>query len=164
MISNPFKIKEFTGKHMLAVLFLFFGTIITVNLALAYFSVTNWTGLVVKNSYVASQHFNEKLDAAARQKQLGWKSLLVVDSKAVSFTIKDASGKAITGLSVKVKIGHPVADKFDHIQQMAEVTAGTYVSAAPEKPGIWDFDVRAVAADGTRYRQDFRKEIKPENG
>ena len=61
--------KPFTGWHMVVALGLFFGTIITVNLAMAYYANSTWSGLVVKNTYVASQEFNGKV-ADVRRKRL----------------------------------------------------------------------------------------------
>ena len=72
MLKAVFKPAQFTGWHMAGVLCLFFGTIIAVNMVLAVNASTTWTGLVVKNSYVASQHYNETLAAAARQAKRGW--------------------------------------------------------------------------------------------
>ncbi len=62
---------EFTGWHMLAITLLFFGTIIAVNVTLAVYANRSWTGLVVENSYVASQHFNELLAEQRQQAELG---------------------------------------------------------------------------------------------
>ena len=62
MMQNLFARREFTGYHMVAVMTLFFGTIISVNLLMAWYANTSWSGLVVKNSYVASQEFNGKLE------------------------------------------------------------------------------------------------------
>ena len=45
----------FTGWHMLTIMLLFFGTIISVNVTMAWNAVTSWSGLVVQNTYVASQ-------------------------------------------------------------------------------------------------------------
>ena len=53
--------RQFTGKNALAVFVVAFGVIITVNLVLAYSAVKTFPGLEVKNSYVASQEFNERL-------------------------------------------------------------------------------------------------------
>ena len=53
--------RKFTGKHALAVFVGAFGVIIAVNLVLAYNAVKTFPGLEVKNSYVASQEFNERL-------------------------------------------------------------------------------------------------------
>ena len=41
--------KEFTGTHMVLLICGFFGTIIAVNLALTWFALGSWTGLVVDN-------------------------------------------------------------------------------------------------------------------
>ena len=63
-LRNPFRLDDehpFTGRHMLAVVFAFFGTIITVNLVMAFLATGTFPGLVVKNSYIASQHYNERL-------------------------------------------------------------------------------------------------------
>ena len=59
--KKPF---TFTGWHMLAIMLAFFGTIITVNFTMAYLATSTWSGLVVKNTYVASQQFNGKAAAA----------------------------------------------------------------------------------------------------
>ena len=52
--------RPFTGGHMLAVMVVFFGVVISVNVFLAVVANTSWTGFVVENSYVASQEFNHK--------------------------------------------------------------------------------------------------------
>ena len=54
----------FTGWHMLAIMIMFFGTIITVNLIMAWNASHSWSGLVVQNTYVASQQFNGKVALA----------------------------------------------------------------------------------------------------
>ncbi len=59
--------KPFTGRHMLFAMLAFFGVIIAVNLTMAVFATKSWTGLVVKNSYVASQAFNRELEQAKVQ-------------------------------------------------------------------------------------------------
>ena len=61
MFAQIVRPDRFTGWHMVGVLGLFFGVTILVNLALAFFANGSWTGLIVKNSYVASQHYNERL-------------------------------------------------------------------------------------------------------
>lgn len=49
---------RFTGYHMIACVVSFFAVIIFANVTMAWFASSSWTGLVVKNSYVASQQFN----------------------------------------------------------------------------------------------------------
>ena len=66
--------RTFTGRHMFAILAVFFGVVIAVNFTMATFASTTFGGVVVENSYVASQHFNRWLDEAAEEKALGWQA------------------------------------------------------------------------------------------
>ncbi|MGO4840209.1 FixH family protein, partial [Rhizobiaceae sp. 2RAB30] len=68
----------FTGRHMLAIMVAFFGTIIAVNVTMATLAGRSWTGFVVKNSYVASQEFNRKAEQGRAQAALGWESRLTM--------------------------------------------------------------------------------------
>ncbi|HET9398451.1 MAG TPA: FixH family protein [Sphingomicrobium sp.] len=63
---------SFSGRHMTAILVAFFGVVIAVNFTMALFATRTFGGVVVENSYVASQKYNGWLDAARRQEQLGW--------------------------------------------------------------------------------------------
>ena len=59
--------RPFTGRHMFATLVVFFGIVIAVNFTMASYATTTFGGLVVENSYVASQKFNRWLDEAAAE-------------------------------------------------------------------------------------------------
>ena len=72
---------------------LFFGVIITVNLTMAYYANSTWSGLVVKNSYVASQEFNGKVEQVKAQEALGWKGSLTSTPGTVRWSLVDADGK-----------------------------------------------------------------------
>lgn len=63
---------SFSGRHMTAILLAFFGVVIAVNVTMALFATRTFGGVVVENSYVASQKYNGWLEAARRQEQLGW--------------------------------------------------------------------------------------------
>jgi hypothetical protein len=56
--------RPFTGRHMAMIMIAFFGVVIAVNVLMARFAVSTFGGVVVENSYVASQHFNRWLDEA----------------------------------------------------------------------------------------------------
>ncbi|WP_421718486.1 FixH family protein [Algiphilus sp.] len=73
MLQRIFAPNPFTGWHFLAIILAFFCVIISVNLFMAWNATNSWTGLVVKNSYVASQHFNEVTAEKRRQLAMGWK-------------------------------------------------------------------------------------------
>jgi nitrogen fixation protein FixH len=64
--------KTFTGKHFAIIMVAGFGIVIAVNLTMATLAVGGFHGVVVKNSYVASQQFNGWLDEAEKARALGW--------------------------------------------------------------------------------------------
>ncbi len=64
--------RTFTGRHMAAELVGFFAVVIAVNVLMATLASSTFGGVVVPNSYVASQQFNGWLEAARAQEQLGW--------------------------------------------------------------------------------------------
>ncbi|MGA9580888.1 MAG: FixH family protein [Allosphingosinicella sp.] len=66
--------KRFTGWHMTAILLAFFWIIVAVNFTMATFATRTFGGVVVENSYVASQKYNGWLKAARKQETLGWKA------------------------------------------------------------------------------------------
>lgn len=65
---------KFTGRHMAAILVAFFGVVVAVNVAMARLASETFGGIVVENSYVASQEYNKWLGAAAAQQALGWQA------------------------------------------------------------------------------------------
>ena len=164
MANGTARIREFTGWHMLAVIGLFFGTIIAVNLVLAWFAIESWTGLVVKNSYVASQNFDDKIADVKRQNRLGWKSTFKVEDGKIYFTIHDASGGPLSGLDVNARIGHPTDNAEDYSARLVEKGAGIYSALAPASPGQWIFDIESKNAKGQTFREIYRIVIPAKAG
>lgn len=72
--------KRITGWHAAAALVAFFGVVIAVNLTMAIFATRTFGGVVVQNSYVASQKYNGWLEAAERQRALGWTIVPAIDA------------------------------------------------------------------------------------
>lgn len=72
--------KRITGWHAAAALIAFFGVVIAVNLTMALFATRTFGGVVVQNSYVASQKYNGWLEAAERQRALGWTIVPAIDA------------------------------------------------------------------------------------
>ncbi len=101
------QVDKFTGRHMLILMVLFFGVIIGVNLTMAILAGRSWTGLVVKNSYVASQKFNADLRAAREQRQRGWQSSLTYTDGKIQFAVRDRDGEPLVFKSLTMLYGHP---------------------------------------------------------
>ena len=134
MIKLPWR--EFTGWHMLMIMLLFFGTIIGVNFLMAYSALSSFAGLVVENSYVASQHFNEKLAAMRQQQKLGWTVDLAVRADAVTVAAHDAAGAPIPA-TVDVEMTRPTTDRDDHFLH-ADRRLGPIRMPTRLRPGTWD--------------------------
>lgn len=159
-IEKILGLKEFTGWHMLGVLFLFFGTIISVNLTLAYFANSTWTGLVVQNSYVASQHFNDVTAEKRRQAELGWSAALTHDDGAFAVDLTDKDGHFIRDAIVSARIGHPVQDRDDQTVTLLDRGGGAYSADVTLKPGLWDVDLSVTGPKGEVWTHSIRFLVK----
>ena len=148
--------REFTGWHMLGVLFLFFGTIISVNLVLAWFAATSWTGLVVKNSYVASQEFNEVTAERRRGAQLGWKSQVSYKDGIFSVTLSGRDGKPAEVRALTAMLGRPATNRDDQLLLLTQAGGSTHEAAAQLGPGMWQADLTGDSVDGTRWFHSVR--------
>lgn len=150
------KTREFTGWHMLAICVVAFGIIIAVNIALAVNAVRTFPGLNVKNSYVASQEFDNRRDA---QVALGWTVAALVEGDRLRLTITDAQEQAVDPATLQAVLGRAthvqddraVVFRFDGQAHVAPVDLG---------PGKWALRLRAVAADGTEFQQRIELRVR----
>ncbi len=156
----PFR---FTGMHMLFCMVAFFGVIIAVNLTMATFASSSWTGLVVKNSYVASQKFNTELAEAEAQAALGWNSKVVYQDRKISFGLLDRNGRQLAPDSVAVPLGRPAYEQKDQQLQLVAGQSGLFGSEIQLEDGSWM--LRFDASLGERkYRRDLRLFVKQGSG
>lgn len=151
--------KGFTGKHMLMVMVLFFGCIIAVNLVLVFFANKSWTGLIVKNSYVASQHFNSQVAAQKELEQSGWKGTLDYEAGRFTLTLnqRDAS---LSGLDVSGQLRRPVHEGEDRKLDFLEGPNGRYSATTQLQPGKWKLEISAKGEDGD-FKQVYRFFVTP---
>ncbi|MGQ7791563.1 FixH family protein [Faunimonas sp. B44] len=153
--DNPF-----TGWHMLGVTGCFFGTIIAVNLVMAFAATGTFPGLAVKNSYTASQDYNGLLAAAREQEQAGWSADLAVEAGLLRFALRDAAGAAQPGLAVTAHVGRPGSEAEDRLIDFAAVPGG-YAAPEPLAAGRWEVDVEAHR-DGTLLYRETREVFVPQ--
>ena len=135
--------RTFTGWHMAAITVSFFAVIIAVNLTLAVFASTSWTGLVVANSYVASQSFNRDAEIARQQQALGWQMNLAVDRSLAKIAILDRDGLPLAGLNIRAVLQRPTDEAGDQVLKLREAGPGIYVADAAIGSGVWVADVTA---------------------
>lgn len=152
--------RKFTGYHMILVMVLFFGTIISVNLLMAWYATHSWTGLVVKNSYVASQHFNEVTAEKRAQAALGWQTGLTYADQRLTVTVAEKSGGAIKNAIVTAALGRPAHEQLDRTLQLRETTPGTYIINEALEAGVWQADFTVINASGVMWTKSYRFIVK----
>jgi len=135
--------RTFTGWHMAAITISFFAVIIAVNLTLAVLANSSWTGLVVSNSYVASQNFNRDAEIARQQQALGWQMNLTVDRSLAKIAILDRDDLPMTGLNIHAVLQRPTDEAGDQVLKLHEAGAGIYMANATIGSGVWVADITA---------------------
>ncbi|MFA7585776.1 MAG: FixH family protein [Novosphingobium sp.] len=145
--------KPFTGRHMALVMVAFFGVVIAVNVTMARLAGSTFGGVVVENSYVASQNFNAWLDKAEAQKALGWSAMAVrrQDGRVeVQLAGVPAGDVRLSGAA-----RHPLGRLPDHGLAFATAGAGRFVSSDALPQGRWRVRLEVQAAGQTwRGEQD----------
>ena len=152
--------KEIKGGHVLAMLLAFFGVIIAVNMVMAYFANSTWSGLVVKNGYVASQDFNANLAKAKAQEALGWDVGFTFDKSSVKVTFTDAKGAKIDNLDLAGRLQRTVTDKEDQQLTFGWMGSGIYSAPARLAPGLWEVEIDGKGDGVADYHKIFRFVVK----
>lgn len=142
---------RFTGWHMLASLVLFFGTVIAVNITMATFATRTFGGVVVKNSYVASQKFNGWLAEARAQEQLGWKAALRSVDRRMTVDAVAPEGAVVTATA-----RHPLGRMPDIAVRFTQVSIGRYVAQKQLPAGRWRVHLRVTQGGRTA---DFVQDV-----
>lgn len=140
---------RFTGWHMLAIMVAFFGVVIAVNVTMARLAMGSFSGVVVENSYDASQRFNHWLDQSARARALGWTVTPEhrADGRVVLHVTSHAAPIPAAALPV-AEATHPLGDPAATTLRFEPHGEGTYVSSTPLGPGRWQLRLHLDGAAG----------------
>ena len=132
--------RRFTGWHAFGMLSAFFGVVVVVNLYMARDAIGTFGGLVVENSYVASQDFNSWLDEAKRSKALGWQANVVArPDRRLAIELAGApAGATLTG-----EARHPLGRLPDIPLDFAVQGDGSFLSAEKVPAGRWTLRLEA---------------------
>ena len=141
--------KQLTGRHVLMIFCGAFGTIITVNLVLAYSAISTFPGLEVRNSYVASQQFDER---KAAQEALGWSVRADAGEGQVTLRITDAQGRPVRVGALNAVVGR-ATHVADDIAPEFIFDGTSYVAPVDLQRGNWNIRMTALAEDGTMFAQ-----------
>lgn len=142
--------KQFTGRHMSAILVVFFGVVMAVNFTMAHYASSTFGGIVVENSYVASQNFNHWLARDQAQQALGWTAKVARgadNALLVSTTGTPANAQIV------VIARHPLGRDTDRTFTFTPAGTGRYISRERLPPGRWIIRLE-IAAGGHTWRSE----------
>ena len=152
---KAFTTGPFTGKHFTVIIVAFFAVVIGVNVFMARQASATFGGVVVENSYVASQNFNKWLDEAKQEKALGW----------TATTTRDAEGRVAVRLNgaptsqveLTAVARHPLGHDRDKVLAFTRQADGSFLSREALPAGRWRVRFDATAgAQRWRSEQDVR--------
>ena len=148
---------RFTGKHMTIILVLFFGIVIAVNVYMARLATSTFTGEVVKNSYDASQQFDTWLDAAAKEKALGWNVKIERHTDGRLMVAITGSGKTPVPAAGQLsgEAWHPLGESDGRRVTFSRQPDGSFVSFDPLPAGRWELRLR-LEGDGHVWHAEER--------
>ncbi|UUL84044.1 FixH family protein [Sphingomonas qomolangmaensis] len=148
--------KPFTGWHMTAIMVAFFAVVVTVNVIMATQASHTFGGVVVENSYVASQRFNGWLGEARAQARLGWSVEASGEPGGVMAVDLRGPDGPVDGAAVVVMAEHPLGRVPATRLALAPGRDGRYAARHALLPGRWILRI-AVQRGETQAR--FKQEI-----
>jgi nitrogen fixation protein FixH len=151
--------RPFTGRHMLIIMLAFFGTIVSVNMTMVYFATHSWTGLVVKNSYVASQEFNATT-AKLKQAAADFHSVIAYNGGKLTISLTDSSRNPANASNMRLKLGRPAHEGEDHVIVLTELGKGTFGADHLLAPGQWSGVVTADVLGHPHWQRPLRLIVK----
>jgi nitrogen fixation protein FixH len=141
--------REINGWHVLAIFGSAFAVIIGVNLTLAYQAVATFPGLETRNSYVASQSFEQN---RAAQEALGWRVAADVEGDVLRMWVDDNSGPVVPTIT-SATLGRATNVADDRTPEFRHDGRSFVADVSGLAAGNWNLRLEAVAADGTGFRQ-----------
>lgn len=131
---------QLTGRQVLLGFCAFFGIVFAVNGYFLFSALATHTGVVSVEPYRKGLAYNERIAASDRQAARGWTDEITVASDGgVAVRVKDATGKAVSGLKLVGTIGRPSTSRGEIGLAFREQSEGLYVASAGAKRdgGAW---------------------------
>lgn len=141
--------RKITGWHVFFGFAAAFSVIIAVNLVLAFSAVRTFPGLETKNSYIASQSFDDRRDA---QEALGWSVEAMHSAGILELKITDADGQPVEVAALEATVGRATHVK-DDVTPAFRFDGTAYFATVPLGAGNWNIRMLAKAENGTVFQQ-----------
>jgi nitrogen fixation protein FixH len=144
--------KPFTGRHMAAILIAFFGVVVAVNITMAVFASRTFGGLVVDNSYVASQKFNGWLEQARQEKALGWELEAARAANGRLAVALSSAGAPLGDARLSGFARHPLGRAPERPLSFRANGPGHFASVEPLPAGRWIIHLKVTAHGRALHR------------
>jgi nitrogen fixation protein FixH len=154
--------RELRGWHVLVAMLAFFSVTIGVNVAMATYAITTFSGEDTASPYMKGLAFNRTIAARTTQQHLGWIATIDARRKSkqeavVEVTVRNHDGKALDGLTLSVTLRRPIDAHLDRTVTTTAAGDGTYVAVLGALArGQWDVVAIATSADGTTFEAERR--------
>lgn len=126
--------RELTGRHVLIIALAAFGVILAANLTMLFAATGTFPGLVVKNSYVASQQFNGWLEEAREAEALGYAATFERD--ADGHMLVETKGVPLAAL-LSADMRRPLGKPEDTTLAFEQIGDNLYRSTEALDRGRW---------------------------
>ena len=154
--------KPLTGRHMLIMFVAFFGVVFAANMLMATAAIRSWTGLVVENSYIASQHFNDDVTALRKSAELGVTHRLHIEHGKLVLSLQGADGKPLDAENVQLQFERPFGKTREQNLVATRIARGQFEAPVSLAAGIWNGQLSAQLSGEKFWRQPFRLIAKGE--
>ncbi len=130
------------------IFFAFFAVVFAVNFFYIYLSKKTWRGVATENAYQKGLNYNQTLQQAEKQKELGWNLKINYypnkkNSGLLSVRLADKNFQAIKDAEIFVNFKRPAQEGFDFVKK-AEFIDGAYQTEIVfPLAGQWDFEITA---------------------
>jgi nitrogen fixation protein FixH len=128
----------------------------TANVVLAIMAYRSWSGLVVENSYVASQRFNEDTAAQLKSNSLGITHKLHFADGRLNLSLSMPDGKILEMSKLRLYIGKPSDGRHDRMLALSRVGDGNYAVTTELDPGVWSGEIIALINGSEEWKQPIR--------
>ena len=159
---------ELTGKHVLIGFVLFFGLIFASNAVMISLAVKTFPGLQSKSAYKAGRNYNEQIEQANVQQQLGWRTSVEVDEEGtgaphVRVVFHDKYENPLSDLTVTGTLQRTVHSFDDVVLEFNKRGNGIYEVSVDGQThrGQWRLKIEAVNRAGDTFQIEQKVYIAP---
>src|SRR3546814_701046 len=123
---------------------------------MATFATRTFGGTVVDNSYVASQKFNDWLEAAREQEKLGWDVEVTLDKARRVVVSPNLQGQKTARATVTGLAAHQLGREKEMRLNFVATNDGRLISAETLPDGRWQVQIRiARGAEEARWMESL---------